>query len=49
MAVKHSPSGVVHQGNKGGGTGCGFDTKKEATHWTDSHSKITCDRNGCTN
>ena len=29
MAVKHSPSGVVHQGNKGSQTGCGFDTKKK--------------------
>ena len=31
MAVKHSPSGVVHQGNKGGRTGCGFDTTKHRT------------------
>jgi hypothetical protein len=28
MAVRHDPTGVVHQGNKGGTTGCGVDTKK---------------------
>jgi hypothetical protein len=33
MAVKHNPTGVVHQGNKGGTTGCGVDTKKHSTHW----------------
>jgi len=26
MAVKHNPTGVVHQGNRGGTTGCGVDT-----------------------
>jgi len=49
MAVKHTPTGIVHKGNKGGQTGCGFDTKKEAPHWVDSHNKITCDKNGCKN
>ena len=49
MAVKHNPTGVVHQGNKGGTTGCGFDTKKESSHWVDSHQKINCDKNGCNN
>ena len=49
MAVKHTPTGIVHKGRKGGATGCGFDTKKEASHWIDSHSKITCDKNGCKN
>jgi len=43
MAVKHTPTGEVHSGNKGGKTGCGFDTRdnpslrkplKVATHST---------------
>jgi hypothetical protein len=29
MAVKHSPTGVVHKGQKGSLTRCGFDTKKK--------------------
>jgi hypothetical protein len=49
MAVKHNPTGIVHQGNKGGATGCGVDTKKHSTHCVDSHQKITCDKNGCKN
>jgi|TARA_R110002033_G_scaffold77671_1_gene129180 hypothetical protein len=49
MAVKHNPTGVVHQGYKSGTTGCGVDTKKNSTHWVDSHQKITCDKNGCKN
>jgi hypothetical protein len=49
MAVRHNPTGVVHQGNKGGTTGCGVDTKKNSPHWVDSHQKITCDKNGCKN
>ncbi|ELU50238.1 hypothetical protein [Vibrio campbellii] len=49
MAVKHTPTGIVHKGKKGSTTGCGFDTKKESPHWSDSHSKITCDKNGCKN
>lgn len=28
MSVKHTPTGVVHRGDKGGKTGCGTDTKK---------------------
>lgn len=49
MAVKHVPTGIVHKGSKGGTTECGFDTKKEATHRVESHSKINCDKNGCKN
>ncbi|EMI4290538.1 TPA: hypothetical protein ACPV0K_004565 [Vibrio parahaemolyticus] len=47
MSVKHTPTGVVHSGSKGGTTGCGTDTKKNADHWVNSHEKITCDKNGC--
>jgi len=49
MAVKHNPTGVVHQGSKGGTTGCGTDTKKHLAHWVDSHQKITCNKSGCKN
>ncbi|GAA4892552.1 hypothetical protein [Ferrimonas pelagia] len=49
MAVKHTPTGVVHQGNKGGKTGCGVDTKKHDSHWVSSHQKITREKNGCRN
>jgi hypothetical protein len=49
MAVRHTPTGVVHQGNKGGNTGCGTDTKNNSDHWTSSHDKINCDKNGCKN
>lgn len=46
MAVKHTPTKIVH---KGGTTGCGFDTKKAPHHWVDSREKITCDKDGCKN
>lgn len=49
MAVKHTPTGIVHQGTKGGTTGCGVDTKKHRDHWVQSSQKITCDKNGCKN
>jgi len=49
MAVKHTPTGEVHQGSKGGTTGCGVDTTKHADHWVNSSEKITCDKNGCKN
>lgn len=49
MAVKHTPTGVVHKGTKGGHTGCGFDTKDNSGHWVSSGQKITCDKNGCKN
>lgn len=47
MAVKHILTGVVHQGKKDSTTGCGTNTKEYATHWIDSHEKITCAKNGC--
>jgi len=49
MAVKHIPTAEVHQGTKGGTTGCGFDTKVKPEHWVNSSAKITCDKNGCKN
>ncbi|QHI37078.1 hypothetical protein IMCC3317_24560 [Kordia antarctica] len=49
MAVKHTPTGVVHSGSKGGTTGCGVDTTKHSDHWVSSSSRITCDKNGCKN
>jgi hypothetical protein len=49
MAVKHTPTGEVHSGAKGGHTGCGFDTRSHPSHWVDTHEKITCDKNGCKN
>lgn len=49
MAVKHTPTGIVHKGIKGGTTGCGFDTKKNPSHWVNTSEKITCDKDGCKN
>ncbi len=52
MAVRHTPpsgSSVVHKGQKGGTTGCGIDTNKNPSHWSNTHDKITCDKNGCKN
>lgn len=49
MTVKHLPTGIVHSGTKGGTTGCGFNTNKKPSHWVNSNSKITCDKNGCKN
>ena len=49
VAVKHTPTGEVHQGTKGGATGCGVDTTKNADHWVSSSERITCDKNGCKN
>jgi hypothetical protein len=49
MAVKHTPTNVVHKGNKGGTTGCGTDTKVHASHWVNTSSPVTCDKNGCKN
>jgi len=47
MAVRHKPTGEVHKGNKGGTTGCGFDTRENSGHWENTSDKITCDKNGC--
>ncbi len=41
MAVKHTPTGVVDQGAKGGNTGCGVDTRKHSDHWVSSSQRIT--------
>jgi hypothetical protein len=49
MAVKHTPTGVVHKGSKGGSTGCGFDTTKNPEHWVNTTESITCDKDGCKN
>lgn len=47
MAVKHTPTDIVHRGTKGGKTGCGFDTKEKASHWMKSNGKINCMKDGC--
>lgn len=47
MAVKHTPTKEVHQGHKGGKTGCGFDTTVQSDHWVNSNERITCAKNGC--
>lgn len=49
MAVKHTPTGIVHRGNKGGSTGCGFNTRENSSHWVQSNERINCDKNGCKN
>ena len=49
MAVKHTPTGVVHKGTKGGKTGCGFDTNEKPDHWVNTSEKINCDKDGCKN
>ena len=49
MAVKHTPTGIVHSGSKGAKTGCGIDTKANSTHWTNTSAPVTCDKNGCKN
>ena len=47
MPVKHLPTGEVHEGQVGGKTGCGVDTKEKSTHWANSNERITCGKNGC--
>jgi len=49
MAVKHTPTGIVHSGAKGGRTGCGYNTRENPSHWVSTHERITCDKNGCKN
>tara|TARA_B100001059_G_C17573666_1_gene446234 strand:- start:308 stop:457 length:150 start_codon:yes stop_codon:yes gene_type:complete len=49
MAVKHLQTEEVHKGQKGGTTGCGFDTNEYPSHWTDTSEAINCDKNGCEN
>jgi len=47
MAVKHTPTNEVHQGQKGGRTGCGVDTTEKAEHWVNTNERITCAKTGC--
>lgn len=47
MPVKHTPTNIVHKGSKGGKTGCGDDTKKNPSHWTNTSASITCKHLGC--
>lgn len=49
MPVKHEPTKIVHQGTKGGTTGCGVNTNTNSTHWVNTSEEITCDKNGCKN
>ncbi|SEW44086.1 hypothetical protein SAMN05421841_3145 [Chryseobacterium wanjuense] len=49
MNVKHTPTNIVHKGQKGGMTGCGTNTNTLPDHWVNTNDKITCDKNGCKN
>ncbi|MBN2796599.1 MAG: hypothetical protein JXR88_14410 [Clostridia bacterium] len=49
MAVKHTPTGEVHKGFKGGKTGCGFNTSENSSHWINTTEMVTCNKNGCKN
>ena len=52
MPVRHNnPNGgnIVHKGSKGGNTGCGIDTTKNSSHWENTSSAITCNKDGCKN
>jgi len=49
MPVKNVITGEVHNGTKGGKTGCGANTNEHPGHWVVSSGKITCDKNGCKN
>ncbi|WP_170111695.1 hypothetical protein [Photobacterium frigidiphilum] len=49
MTVKHTPTGIVHKGTKGGTTGCRINTKVRSKHWVASTEKVTCDKYGCRN
>lgn len=49
MAIKHTPTGIVHKGYKDGKTGCGTDTKQQPTHWVPTTENVSCDKNGCKN
>ena len=49
MAVEHTPTNIVHNGTKGGTTGCGTNTSELSSHWVNTNSKINCNKNGCKN
>lgn len=42
MAVKHTPTNIVHQSTKGGTTGCGSNTKDIPSHWQNSSDRVNC-------
>ncbi len=44
MPVEHIPTGKVHKGIKGGTTACGKNTNEHPSHWRNTTSKITCDK-----
>lgn len=47
MAVKHTPTRIIHSGNKGGKTGCGDNTQEHLSHWVNTYESVTCKKNGC--
>lgn len=47
MPVKNILSDEVHVGQKGGTTGCGFNTNENPENWIGSSEKITCEKDGC--
>ena len=47
MPVKHTPTGEVHKGTKGGTTGCGVSTQTKPGHWENTSASISCAKNGC--
>jgi|TARA_R100000479_G_scaffold33554_4_gene14323 hypothetical protein len=49
MAVRHTPTNIVHKGQEGGTTGCGTDTNKHPEHWVNTSLAITCNKDGCKN
>lgn len=52
MNVRHSPpsgESIVHKGQKGGKTGCGFNTRENPSHWSNTTDKVTCNKDGCKN
>lgn len=49
MAVKHTPTEIIHKGQKGGTTGCGTNTNANPGHWINTSAEVTCDKNGCKN
>jgi len=47
VAVLHKPTNIVHQGHKGGKTGCGVDTNFRPSHWENTSRKVDCEKGGC--
>ncbi|WP_394906753.1 hypothetical protein [uncultured Mesonia sp.] len=47
MPVKHTPTEIIHQGNKGGKTACGENTNEHPSHWVNTNEGITCKKDGC--